>query len=364
MHSDPLSLSPVHVPTDNVRVQQWIARGLIPFQLVIYGLPAQAQTAPDAGALRQQIEQGRTPALPKKALTELAPEPELMKDPGDAAELTVKEFQLRGNTLMSTPELQESLKPYIDRPLSFAELRGVAAKVGVLYRKRGWVVRTYLPQQEIKDGVFTIQIVEAMYGQTRIEDATTRLPQARVQAMVDTAQPAGAPLNADHLDRALLLLNDMPGVVAKGTLVSGQRERETDLVLRMADKPLTRAEFSADNTGAKSTGEAQLNGHLTLNSPFKMGEQLSLQTLHSSGSNYARGSASLPLGNDGLRIGANGSIMKYKLVSDQFASLDMGGTSSSAGLETSYPLLRSRMTNAYVAAYYDHKKFDNQALAA
>ena len=46
----------------------------------------------------------------------------------------------------------------------------------------------------------------------------------------------------------------------------------------------------------------------------------------------------------------------------QGASVAQCGTSSSAGLETSYPLLRSRMANAYVAAYYDHKKFDNQAL--
>ena len=337
MKSDPLSLYPVQFPPTNLRAQKLIAQGLIPFQLLMFALSAQAQSAPDAGALRQQLEQGRNPpSLPKKSLTELAPEPEPMKDPGGGAELTVKEFQVRGNTLMSTPELQESLKPYVDRPLSFAELRGVAAKVGVLYRKRGWVVRAYLPQQEVKDGVFTIQVVEAMYGQTRIEDATTRLPLARVQATVDAAQPAGAPLNADHLDRALLLLNDMPGVIANGTLVSGKGERETDLVLRMGDRPLTRTEISADNTGSSSTGAAHLNGTVTLNSPLKMGDQFTLSALHSSGSDYGRAGASLPLGNDGLRVGVNGSLMKYKLVSEQFAGLDMRGSSTSAGIDTSY----------------------------
>jgi hemolysin activation/secretion protein len=364
MNSDHIRMSPFQLFPKTPHFQQWIARGLIPFHLVLCNLlsPARAQTVPDAGALRQQIEQGRAAELPQKSLTELVTEPEPMKDFGSAADLTVKKFQLRGNSLLSSAELQDSLKPYLDRPLSFVELRSAAAKIGTLYRQRGWVVRAYLPEQEIKEGEFTIQIIEAMFGATRIEGASTSLPLTHVQAMVDSAQPAGAPLNAERLDRALLLLNDVPGVVANGTLVSGERERETDLVLRLSDKMMTSTVLGADNAGSTSTGEARLNASLTLHSLFGIGEQFSATAMHTIGSDYGRAAMSLPVGNDGLRLGANASVMRYKLVSDQFAGLGIKGDSTAAGLEANYPLLRSRLKNAYIAMAYEQKRFDNKAM--
>lgn len=45
----------------------------------------------------------------------------------------------------------------------------------------------------------------------------------------------------------------------------------------------------------------------------------------------------------------------------EFVSLLSKGSSDSAGLEATYPLIRSRLNNLYFIANLDHKTFDNQA---
>jgi hemolysin activation/secretion protein len=49
------------------------------------------------------------------------------------------------------------------------------------------------------------------------------------------------------------------------------------------------------------------------------------------------------------------------LVADDFTGLDAAGTSSTLGLDASYPLIRSRLKNLYLGLSYTHKRFDNTA---
>jgi hemolysin activation/secretion protein len=60
-------------------------------------------------------------------------------------------------------------------------------------------------------------------------------------------------------------------------------------------------------------------------------------------------------------VGANASTLSYHLVLADFAALSARGSSDSAGLQASYPLVRSRLRNLHLNASADHKGFDNQA---
>ena len=120
-----------------------------------------AQAAPDAGSLLQQLERERKPALPSKALPAAQP-PAMQAQAGPG--VTVSQFRFAGNTLLSAEQLAPVVANYLNRPLDFAQLQAAPAAVAELYRATGWVVRAYLPQQDIVGGVVTIQIVEAVYG--------------------------------------------------------------------------------------------------------------------------------------------------------------------------------------------------------
>ncbi|MCS6243905.1 MAG: ShlB/FhaC/HecB family hemolysin secretion/activation protein [Opitutus sp.] len=326
-------------------------------------LTAHAQTPPDAGTLRQQIEQQLPTPLPveKKPLSTVPQD--YKAAPGFSVNVT--QFRFAGNTLLSPAQLDAAVASFLQRPLDFAGLQQATTAVSEAYRAAGWLVRVYLPRQEITDGIVTLQIVEGRFGQLRIEgNPPRRLTPARAEATLLAAQPAGQPINAAALDRALLVLDDLPGIAASGNLTPGSGQAETDLLLKMADEPLLTGEVGVDNTGARATGSERVTATVFLNSPLQLGDQLGANLMHSEGSDYARLAYSAPVGYDGLRLGINASRLEYDVVTAEFAAAKINGNSTSAGLDAQYPLLRSRAQNLYLSAAYDDKTFDNEANAA
>lgn len=323
---------------------------------------AAAQTVPDAGALQRQIEQPQQRSLPSKAAPELAlPAP--MKELGGAT-VNVKSFQFAGNTLLGSEQLAPAVASYLNRPLDFAALQNAALAVATAYRQAGWVVRVYLPQQDVTSGTVTIQVVEAHFGKVQLDGQPHRVSQNRLRGMVEDAQRPGAPVSANALDRALLLIDDLPGVSAKGQLSAGASPAETDLLLSVSDGPRFASDVFADNAGARYTGAARIVGSARLESPFALGDRADGTFLHSDGSDYARLGYSLPIGTGGWRVGANGSYLKYDISSAEFDALDAHGNSHSFGLDASYPLIRARLENLYVSIAADDRSYTNYSAGA
>lgn len=337
---------------------------LVGLSLVALTAPhALAQTVPDAGALQQQIERERAIQMPKKIAPEKPAEPAAMK-PASGVVITVREFRFAGNTLLSADQLAPAVAEYLNRPLDFSQLQAAAAAVANAFRAAGWVVRAYLPAQDIQQGVVTIQIVEAVFGGVQVEGESKRVAASRVMRGVEAQQAIGKPLNADALDHALLVADDLPGVAVSGALRAGKRERETDLVLKLADEPRVIGDAAIDNTGARSTGSKRFAANLNLNSPLGIGDLVTGNFIHSSGSDYFRLGYSLPLGANGWRVGANASHLSYELIGADFAALRAEGTSTSVGLEARYPIIRSRLKNLFLSLNVDRKRYENKSLGA
>lgn len=330
--------------------------------LLSFSCAAYAQ--PDAGTLLQQIEKDQQPLLPRKAEPAKPLEPAPFKAPSGLS-VTVKEFRFAGNTLLSAEQLAPAVAPYLNRPLGMTELRKAAAAVAEAYRQAGWIVRAYLPQQEILDGIVTIQIVEAVFAGAVLDGgAPQRFSKEAALRMIEAAQNKGEHLNVEAIERALLLLDDLPGVSATGSMRAGRAKGETELALKLADEPLFRTEVGIDNTGSHSTGAERIFANLNVNSPFGFGDLVTANAVHTKGSDYLRLEGSLPVGSDGWRIGVNASYLTYKLVAPEFLALNGNGSSDVVGVLASYPLIRSRLNNLYFNATFDHKTFDNRSLGA
>ena len=221
----------------------------------------------------------------------------------------------------------------------------------------GWS-RRICPQQDITGGTVTIQIIQAKLGAVRIEGSTQRASNGRLRGIVDAAQRPGAALNADALDRALLLIGDLPGVVATGSLTEGAGQGETDLVLNVKDGPKV---TGGDRRQRRRpiTGEARITVNASLNAPFGIGDRADTVLLHTQGSDYQRLAYWLPVGDAGWRVGVNGSHLTYDIVTPGFGALDAHGNSSTVGLEANYPVIRTRLANLYLALNLDDRRFDN-----
>lgn len=324
-----------------------------------FSTAAFAQAVPDAGALLQQLESQRAPALPPKSGPGFAyPKPMV---PTGGATVTLKSIRFDGATQLPPEVLNRAVAGFLNRPLDFAELQNAAIAVATTYREAGWVVRAYLPQQDLDSGVLTIQVVEAVYGVTRVEGAKPRVAPERIRRMVDAVQAHGKFVNSAALDRAVLLINDLPGVDAAASLSEGSGQAETDLVLALAPTPPLALDIALDNNGSRSTGAERLIASLSLNSPLHIGDQLGATTVHTDGSDYLRAAYSLPVGSGGWRVGVNSGRLWYRVSTPEFAALDLHGISVSNGLEARYPLIRSRLRNLNLVLEAEHKRFENYA---
>jgi hemolysin activation/secretion protein len=315
---------------------------------------AHAQVPADAGALQQRIERERQSNLPTRVTPLTATSPALMQGASGMA-VQVKAFTFRGNHLLSDQQLTAVVSAFVNRSLDFAQLQAAAAAVATAYSNSGWVVDAYLPSQDIREGVVTIEITEAVFGAVKVEGKSQHVRAQRLLAIVAAQQMQGQPVNTQALDRALLLADDLAGVAVSGALRVGSLEKETDIVLKVTDEPSFFGDARLDNTGARSTGSSRAAANFYFNSPMGAGDQLTVNMLGTADSRYARIGYDLPLGSDGWRLSGNAAHLAYEL-----RDAPGNGSSHTWGLEARYPMLRARMTNLFLVLTVDHKEFDNR----
>lgn len=313
---------------------------------------------PDAGSFNQDIEkqfERTTPLLKKPSELELKSE-EKTDNKAIGVKILVSSFQLSGNTLITNEELQGQISNYIGQRLSFSELQNVVSTISNYYRAKGFMARAFLPPQEVTNGEIKIVILEGNLSGLEIDaDNLKRFDSQKAKAIIEEAHPIGEKLKTKDLERGLLLLGDTPGIVSSGSLVAGENAGDSKLKVKIEDSSLYDVFTSYSNSGSKLTGTDQLSLSSNLNSPFSMGETLSLQTMATKGIRYVKTGVSAPVGYSGLKAGINASAMTYDVITD----LDADGNAKTIGTWISYPLIRSTKTNLNLILNYDEKYYLN-----
>lgn len=315
----------------------------------------------DAGSLQQQVDRERQFLLPR-----LLPRPEAeraMKQPSSSGpKLIVRKFKFVGNSFIPTAEIEPLVALYLNRPLSFSELEDVAARIAAHYRDAGWTVRVFLPEQNVVDGVVTVQVIEAVLGSVRSEGPVPGPSSLEsIRQIIESSQPSGQFMGTKRIDRGLLIANDISGVYVSGNLVEGEKDGQTDILLKTLEKPVLEGSASYENTGSYATGANRALVMIGVNNFSQPGGILSSQLAHTKGSQYGRLAVSIPVGLQGVRFDLSASRLDYEVVNLP-KELAANGISTTTGLNMSYPLMRSRAQNIYLNSSFDQKKFTNYAL--
>lgn len=323
-------------------------------------LHAQSSTT-DGGAIRNQIERN----LPQPALPEVTPKPaaQVPKATAESSEkIVVSRFRFVGNTLLSDRALSRSVELYVNRPVDFNELQNAAAMAALAYRDKGYVATVSIPRQEVEGGVITLKVVESKYAGANIDGTSNgRINSELILARVEKAMRLEPAVNVNVLDRALLLINDLPGASVQGGLAAGTSEGDTRVVLQSSDKPVITGALNMDSYGALTTGAERLLFDASLNSPAGRGEQYTLGLLATPGVRYGRVGLSVPVGLDGTRMGVNSSYMDYSVIAGSAVASDIHGTSTSVGMDVSHPVVRSQQANLFLTGGVTGKIFENFA---
>ena len=316
---------------------------------------------PDAGQTMRELQQQPELTAPKEATPlriegEPAPKVQEIED----VRMVVKAIRVSGSSVFTAGELEALLADLTGGEHSLAELVDGAARITAYYRERGYVVvRAYLPPQEIRDGAVLINVLEGRLGEQRIHNQS-RLSDQRASGYLSDIK-SGDVLQAAPVDRAILLLNDTPGVgMVRATLQPGASVGTADMLVELDPSVPYAANIELDNGGNYYTGEYRIGAELLLNSPLGIGDLLTLNALTSDQDlTYARISYSIPIGGSGLKLGVAYSDTSYR-VGKEFADALAHGTASSSSLFATYPFIRSQASNLSGILSWEDKQLKDQ----
>lgn len=318
----------------------------------------------DAGALQQGLEK-QLPSPSPLALPEPTERDPLRSSPPVDGGVTfeVKSFVLEGVSILPADSVQAVLKSWVGRPVNFDDLQKACDAVVGLYRKNGYTVQAILPPQKIANGVVKILVTEARLSSVFVDtpNGPTRFNKETAAQYITYANPIGEPLNTQAIERALIILNETPGVMVSSQLEPGQKDGETALRLQLTEPQWYQGKVEANNYGSRSTGANQGVIALSAINPTGIGDSASVNGIYSEGSQYVQGAYSLPGSKDGLRLGLSGTFLNYKNVSNYATSAGGGyGDAWTGGVSAAYPLIREQGTNVNVTANYDVKSYTNK----
>ncbi|WP_145004080.1 ShlB/FhaC/HecB family hemolysin secretion/activation protein [Pseudomonas oryzihabitans] len=320
--------------------------------------PVHAQVPPDAGTILQQL-QPTLPSSPPSSAPSLQTQPKTTATLPESAPFFVKQLRITGNTIVPTDALHGLVVGEEGKSLTLRQVGDLAGRITAYYQNHGYqLTRAIIPAQTIRDGVVTIQVIEAHYGKVQL-DNQSEVRDSLLQATIAPLH-SGSVIDDGSLNRSLLLLSDIPGVGVAATLKPGSDVATSDLTVATKQNPSAFANVSLDNYGNKYTDRGRLSANFNVLNPLHLGDVLSATLLTTgSGMNYGRFSYEALMNGQGTRAGASYSYLRYRL-GDNISDLDANGTAMVGSAWVRHPLMRSRTANVYVQAQFDRKQLDDR----
>lgn len=306
------------------------------------------QSAPTTGQIESTLPSiNSSQPLFKSAPLTSAPSSSSVEVPPGGPTVAVTGFDITGNTVYDTDTLQALLAPYVGKQLTLAELYKAADVVTRYYQDHGYgVARATLPEQRLDAGRVKLQIVEGRIGKLSVEGNTrTRTGAILHQA---SAVQSGDVYRDSAMDRAALLVNDLPAVQAQAVLEPGSEFGTTDLVYKISEESRYSGQLSVDDYGRPDVGRVRLNAEANVASPTGSGDRLTADVTHTEADllDFGALSYSLPVGPAGGRLSASWNQSRYH-VTGAFSSLGLRGTGKNGTLSYQFPEIRGRESSLY-----------------
>ncbi len=201
--------------------------------LTLHAPAALAQSLPPAaepGRLEQELRPLPQPqSKPRpRALEPVRIEPSALDL---QVRLRLQGIELVGNEAIDTEALADLWQARLGQAVNLGDLKGIARQITSRYRNAGYILsQALVPPQEVNNGVVRIEVAEGFVDRVQAE-----ADRALTGTLADYAAhiPASRPLQVRHLERWLLLMNDLPGLSAQSVFrPSPQAPDAADLTLK------------------------------------------------------------------------------------------------------------------------------------
>lgn len=279
-----------------------------------------------------------------------APEKAALPKAVEDIEFDLVGVEFDGASVFSKAEMEALFSPMYGKKVGLGALRDAAAKLETHYREQGYfLVRVFIPPQQVKDGIFKIKVVEGYVNEVFIQGPDDKMNERVEKFALQLA--AVKPLSLATLERVLLLLNDLPGVSGTAVLRQGAELGASDLLITVNPLPVSQS-ITVSNENAKTVGPASINYNLNVTEPFDLpgfwnlnltqAGDLVHSELYAVSTRYSQA------------YGNNGAVWSIGLTASQaypglyLAYLDIVSTSTAINPKLHYPLMRTRENSVYL----------------
>ncbi len=229
--------------------------------------------------------------------------------------------------------------------MTIGQIQEVAAAVTERYRSAGFILaQAFVPAQEVKDGVVTIEVFEGRLGAVVIQGNEMYREAVLAAPFSDLID---APVSANSIETAILHASDLPGVSVFGVFQPGTEVGETDLVVRVQDERTWQGSLRGDNYGTRFTGEYRVFADLQWNNPTGVGDRIYaaiLRQFDPTNGRYWQLEYERPIGPPGTTIGISAQRNPFDVGAD-LAAFGLSGESEIFRLYGRHSLIRSRQRN-------------------
>ena len=278
---------------------------------------------------KKQSLQSETPSAQQPAAEDL----EQVEDAGPRFEL--KTVQFSKSAYLSRDDLIGVLKAYLGQQVSYADLQRLLDDINSLYREKGiYTATALLPQQQIKQGVVNITLVEGKLENILFE-GNEYTEDDEIRAWI-SHQDSDQVLNSQQLEDELLVYNRINQQRLRAELQAGESFGATNIVIQVDEPDRDYLEIFADNWGYESSGEDEIGLLYQRQKLFFAGDRALAYVLASEGTQAASFGLNAPIATSKWRVGSTLSYTQTQVVGEEFEVLDTQGESLRFSIDASH----------------------------
>lgn len=274
---------------------------------------------------------------------------------GGTTSFDLKQVLFEGNSLLSSADLDRFAAPYLNRRVSFDDLKKLCDEITAEYRRLGFTTSgAYLPPQKIANGVVRIAVIEGKMGKFTVEGNKHFASEVYLGSM--TLQP-GDPFRYTDLDNDLYFLNQRPDRSAQAFLVPDPDHPDiVDVTLKAQERFPLHVYYDLNNRGTKLThrlrhGVGFSHSNITGNGDSLSGSLILAEEGAITG---GAGSYELPFVQTGTTLRLSGGQTRSMLVK-HLKPAEVKGDSLNLSMELAQTLVRSRTALLEGVFGFDHK---------
>ena len=256
----------------------------------------------------------------------------------------VDKFEVSPSYIMTVEDVEEILKDYKGKNLTFEQLKEVVAKFNNWYARNGCVTcRAFLPAQTLENGIVKIKLIEGRVGDVSVsENKWTR--SKYIEERLDLHK--GNVFNIQDLERSMVVFNRYNnGVQLTGSLSAGKSEMgTTDVQIKAHEKFPFHITGMMDNSGRKSIGEYRGGLMLRHDSLTKHRDPLTLGFYANKHSITPFADYNFPVNKKDGRIGFNFSSSNSDIGNGPFRIFNIESRSQNYSLYFTQPIIRKPWT--------------------